>query len=485
MASAANSQLKIASFNMRGYNQGHSAILELIENNSPDIILIQEHWLTPANLYKLDAFDGYFAFGSSAMGHLVETGILYGRPFGGVAILVKNELRHCVQTIHCAERYAIILVKNLLVVSVYFPCSGTADRLTLCRDLLSDVCSWLEQYRDYEWVIAGDFNVDFNTTSNLVDVMNEFCSRYKLVRCDKIFNVSCPTYINDALNQRSTIDYILLSAHQHATDFQVVDLDVNFSDHLPLLCSLKLAPFTHKDSNKIDENSGNSTVTHLRWDHADLVSYYHYTGLYLHPIFEQLNNVDNQPHIKSSTELNMLINEIHDNIVIVLNNAANMYVPRHHKSYYKYWWDEEMDALKDASIESNRIWKAAGKPRHGTIFEKRQRCRLQYRKRIRDSEKMAISSYSNDLHEALLKKNGTLFWKCWNSKFNTNRKCEEVDGCTDPVVIADKFNRYFSELYVCNNESRANALRDEYEQLRLNYCGLPFTEDYLPDIEIC
>ena len=101
------------------------------------------------------------------------------------------------------------------------------------------------------------------------------------------------------------------------------------------------------------------------------MSYYHYTGLCLHPIFEQLNNVDNQPRINSSTELNMLINEIHDNIVIVLNNAANMYVPRHQKSYYKYWWDEEMDALKDASIESNRIWKAAGKPRHGTIFEKK------------------------------------------------------------------------------------------------------------------
>ena len=39
-----------------------------------------------------------------------------------------------------------------------------------------------------------------------------------------------------------------------------------------------------------------------------------------------------------------------------------------------------MSLLKEASVESDRVWKAAGKPRNGPIFAKRQSCRLSYRK---------------------------------------------------------------------------------------------------------
>ena len=53
-----------------------------------------------------------------------------------------------------------------------------------------------------------------------------------------------------------------------------------------------------------------------------------------------------------------------------------------------------MDILKAASIESNLAWKAAGKPRHGPIFDKRQASRLQYRKKIREKK---IKAYSKHL----------------------------------------------------------------------------------------
>jgi len=38
----------------------------------------------------------------------------------------------------------------------------------------------------------------------------------------------------------------------------------------------------------------------------------------------------------------------------------------------KFSWSEELTALKEAAINSNKIWKAAGKPRQGAIFNKRQ-----------------------------------------------------------------------------------------------------------------
>ncbi len=44
------SNLCIVSYNMHGFNQGTPTVTELIADKSADIIMLQEHWLTPANL---------------------------------------------------------------------------------------------------------------------------------------------------------------------------------------------------------------------------------------------------------------------------------------------------------------------------------------------------------------------------------------------------------------------------------------------------
>ena len=52
----------------------------------------------------------------------------------------------------------------------------------------------------------------------------------------------------------------------------------------------------------------------------------------------------------------------------------------------------------------------SGKPRSGLVFDKRQSARIKYRKGIRDRQKLSTLSYTNDLHEALLKKNRKLLF---------------------------------------------------------------------------
>ena len=80
-------------------------------------------------------------------------------------------------------------------------------------------------------------------------------------------------------------------------------------------------------------------------------------------------------------------------IVSVLSTGAKLFVPTRQKNFYKFWWDEELNALKDASIKSNKLWKEAGKPRQGPMFNKRQLCRAKYRKAVRDGEKRSTMSY--------------------------------------------------------------------------------------------
>ena len=138
---------------------------------------------------------------------------------------------------------------------------------------------------------------------------------------------------------------------------------------------------------------------------------------------------------------------------------VSVYVPQCRKNFFHYWWNEEFDLLKEASIETNRIWKAAGKPRSGLIFQKRQSARMQYRKNLKEKQNSDTLSYTNDLHDSLLRKNGTTFWKCWRSKFEHKSRYSQVDGCVDPVVIADKFANYFQSIYTCNNLSGKSIKR--------------------------
>ena len=117
---------------MHGFNNGVSMVKSLCKAH--DIILLQEHWLLTSNLYKLDQIDNNFqCYSISAMDHKVSSGILVGRPFGGVAILWNKKLSNCVNLLDCDHTYGRFIsiklcnkvninVNSIVLTCVYFPC---------------------------------------------------------------------------------------------------------------------------------------------------------------------------------------------------------------------------------------------------------------------------------------------------------------------------------------------------------------------------
>ena len=61
----------------------------------------------------------------------VESGLLYGRPFGGVAVLVNNKFACSV------DRYIILSLGNTLIVNLHLPC--TVDRIDNIENIIFDV----------------------------------------------------------------------------------------------------------------------------------------------------------------------------------------------------------------------------------------------------------------------------------------------------------------------------------------------------------
>jgi len=55
-------------------------------------------------------------------------------------------------------QFVIVKIGDSLLINVYFPCQGTADRLTVCDDMLCEIAGWRERFSECQCIIAGDFN---------------------------------------------------------------------------------------------------------------------------------------------------------------------------------------------------------------------------------------------------------------------------------------------------------------------------------------
>jgi len=486
--------LSIMSYNMHGYNQGLHALRDLTLSATPDIIMLQEHWLTPANLCLFDNdFPQYLCYGSSAMCSAVEAGVLRGRPFGGVMTIVNKKLKDYTEIICASERYVIVAVGDLLVINVYFPCTGTNNRLFILEEIIEDLKSWMFKHPHRRIVLGGDFNTVINQENPdpVCKLLHCFMVECNLYSCDMMFDTKGQqsTYYNEALNCESVIDYFLVNDVDLVTQFAILDPYINFSDHRPITINCMCCVYKCRDRvNCRDSISTKSevSISQLRWDRADLAAYRSLTGYYLQSLNTDLTELEktsgNRFASKSTLEK---IDDIYCRIVNLLLSSSDSTVPSYRKNFFKFWWDYDLDELKQKSIASCRTWRAAGKPRSGPIFELYRKDKSAYRNGIRSRQRDEKLFYTNDLHEALLKKQGTTFWKCWNSKFGTDKRAvNHVDGITDPEIIAQHFMSHFSKVCANTTVSGATRLKNRYDSMRSNYCGQPFTEHYLFDTEL-
>jgi hypothetical protein len=123
---------------------------------------------------------------------------------------------------------------------------------------------------------------------------------------------------------------------------------------------------------------------------------------------------------------------VYEKLVFILTNCASLSVPSNCKGYYKFWWDQELDLLKEESINSHNLWKIAGRLRNGPCFNKYRSDKLAYKLRIRRGQEEETTSYTNDLHDALMAENGQMFWNCWRSKFGSkDQRPTQVEVLTD------------------------------------------------------
>jgi exonuclease III len=111
------------SFNCKGFSGAVGCVRDLCK--SADIIALQETWLLQHDIPLLGTIDSDFAYtGKTAVD--LSSGVLRGRPYGGVAILWRKSLFPCVSVIQCqSDRLTGIKVSmcdsSMIIITMYMP----------------------------------------------------------------------------------------------------------------------------------------------------------------------------------------------------------------------------------------------------------------------------------------------------------------------------------------------------------------------------
>ncbi|XP_048004805.1 uncharacterized protein LOC125240776 isoform X1 [Leguminivora glycinivorella] len=151
--------IKLTTFNCKSVKRSINYVKQLCKFY--DIIALQETWLLPNEISYLGNISSDYSFtGTSAVD--TSSGMLKGRPYGGVALLWRSNLFQSVSVLQCSNPRvcAVKIVSNdrpFIVVCVYMPTDCT-DNLPEFTDCLSAVSAIVDECEVESVYILGDFN---------------------------------------------------------------------------------------------------------------------------------------------------------------------------------------------------------------------------------------------------------------------------------------------------------------------------------------
>ena len=77
-----------------------------------------------------------------------------------------------------------------------------------------------------------------------------------------------------------------------------------------------------------------------------------------------------------------------------LQISAELFISKRKRNFFKFWWNAELDELKEKAIKSCRAWREAGKPRCGPLNDNYRKDKLLYKKRLNEESCLLYTSPS-------------------------------------------------------------------------------------------
>lgn len=464
---ATNLKLSISSYNSQGSSPSRMAyISKLLENN--DFVFIQEHWLRKCQFNMYNVLQNANLHSISAMDDEV---LSIGRPFGGCAIIWKNSLMLNIcpvdlQSNRCCAVTFKIGVKIYLLCNVYMPVNNNQSVNEYAEVLASLALPIKSGHYDYV-IIGGDFNVSFDLSGGVLN-SNANSSCQNLLLLEEFIDVNLLSVASQHPNSnvkytfegkgngvKSIIDHFVISNEllSNVHEYNSVHEGDNCSDHCPIILKLDI-PVCYSKVN--DHKTENKRLDWSKLSDDDICNYKKLLDIKLDEV---------KPYIKqmncSGTTCNDInhyshIQKIHDIIIEatvsagVCSSPLNKKTGKLHKGKKQAvpGWTTHVREKQQDAIFWHSLWKSAGSPQSGVLFDIRKSTRLKYHYAIKMIKKCRDLVTSNNMAESMLSNKPKEFWsdvkKVRGGKFGLPAT---IDGISNNINISEAFAKKFEELY--------------------------------------
>lgn len=94
---------------------------------------------------------------------------------------------------------------------------------------------------------------------------------------------------------------------------------------------------------------------------------------YYYGTFESLSNICIPADVQRcaigcNCEVQNIVDSVYCAIVGALLINSDRFLSKTKPVFYKHWWNERLDELKQASMATHNMWKTHGRPKSGKIY---------------------------------------------------------------------------------------------------------------------
>ena len=248
-----DSPLCVTTLNCKSLVSNHEYVNALI--NSAQILFLQETWLR-----NDDQIEPLFN-SKSRIYHksAIPPSYKVGRPFGGIAWIIHNEISSKTRINFVTERISTCEYEYICFIGVYLTYNKqTTDSIVEYEEQMAEVIEQMQQMKMKnikKVMILGDFNSDIFRKSSFDTVLRRVIEKERLTCLDCLFTQQVGhTYKNG--NSKSHIDHVFINQGLAGHILQVNILSetkdqINTSDHTAIMVELKTEKLAKKQRGRV------------------------------------------------------------------------------------------------------------------------------------------------------------------------------------------------------------------------------------------
>ena len=461
--------VKLVTYNCRGLPNNDSkikckpCIKNIFDNPSVTFACFQETFHTKQDLNHINNLNADFhGVGTATVDE--TSSLMQGHAPGGVAIFWRTKFDNIVKPLTFELDWIVgielcINDKKCVILNVYMPCDTDEHEEQYLNNLGSIIC--ILNDLDCTCVfIFGDWNSNING-SNFGDLMKQFIQDSDLKLSSHLLLPSDTfTFLSEVWNTTSWLDHCVSTADAHEAINQItVDYNGAVSDHFPIFIEFSI------DDIPAVTNCNNDYSPKFDWKKINLAQISEYANI----TDKLLNEVKVPNHAVVCRDANCKdpshvqdIEKLYNDIVECLKDAGlSISPPPNIKCKYKVrpGWNDYVSEFYDYARECLNIWRDAGKPRHGNIFNLMSRSRARFKYALRAMKRKEDQIRGDKFAEVFLNSSPEHFWKeikkinCAKSSLPTS-----LEGVSGNEEIVKLWKKHYLDLFNCIKDSSSKTL---------------------------